>query len=213
MILTIRTWHVARQNYAEFARISEEEFWPAFEGFEGRALALWAIRAGGPERLAVMTRYESIDHWLGTRAWGPAADKLKALSEKRDRMILDTDMIALKLLSRRQPQGDAPERKAGVYIREQFRIGPGHIERFRELTEDVWHAETEKIGGMRLVGMWRAYVGPQNIVHVLTRADDVDTWEARRAQDGTAGRALQERADLGEPLSVQLLYPLTRRCP
>lgn len=37
MILAIRIWHIARANYAEFARLSEEEFWPVFEGFEGRA--------------------------------------------------------------------------------------------------------------------------------------------------------------------------------
>lgn len=66
---------------------------------------------------------------------------------------------------------------------------------------------------MRLVGMWHVYVGPQNIVHALTRADDVDTWEAYRAQNDAAGKALQERAGLCEPLSVQLLYPLTRRRP
>ncbi|MEK6594197.1 MAG: NIPSNAP family protein [Pseudomonadota bacterium] len=213
MILTIRTWHVERLNYAEFARISEEEFWPAFEGFEGRALAVWAIRAGGPERMLVMTRYESIDHWLGTRAWGPAADKLKTLSEKRDRMILDTDMIALKPVSRRQPQSDAPESTAGVYIREQFRVEPERIERFRELTEDVWLPRAEQHGGVRLIGIWRSYIGPQNTVHTLTRADDIGTWEKCRAQNDGAGKALQERAGLCEALSVQLLYPLTRRRP
>lgn len=67
MILAIRIWHVARANYAEFARLSEEEFWPVFEGFEGRA----------------------------------------------------------------------PENTAGVYIREQFRVEPERIERFRKLTEDI----------------------------------------------------------------------------
>jgi hypothetical protein len=213
VILTIRTWHVERLNYAAFARISEEEFWPAFEGFEGRALAVWAIRAGGPERLAVMTRYESIDHWLGTRAWGAAADKLKALTEKRDRMILDTDMIALRPVSRRQPQGDAPENTAGVYIREQFRVEPERVERFRQLTEDLWLPEAEAQRGVRLVGIWRSYIGPQNTVHALTRAEDINTWEKSRAQGGTAGQALQERASLCEPLSVQLLYPLTHRRP
>jgi hypothetical protein len=213
VILTIRTWHVARPDYAEFARISEEEFWPAFEGFEGRALGVWAIRAGGPERLAVMTRYDSVDHWLGTRAWGPAADKLRALSEKRDRMILDTDMIALRPVSRRQPLHDAPENAAGLYVREQFHVSADNMERFRELTEDVWLPLAEQRGGVRLVGIWRSYIGEQNTVHMLTRADNMVAWESSLTQPGAAAAALQERSVLCRPLSVQLLYTLTRRRP
>jgi len=213
MIVTIRSWHLARDDYAEFARVSEEEFWPAFDTLDGRALGLWAVRVGGPERVVVMTRYRSLEHWLGTRAWGPAADRLQALSAKRDRMIRDTDMLAMRPVSRRQPERDAPEPGAGVYAWETFRIATVDIERFREITEDTWAPSAERGGSVRLVGIWRSYVGPQNRVYMLTRADGIGAWEAGGDADASLARSLGERAAFSERLSVQLLYPITRRRP
>ena len=67
---------------------------------DGRALGMWVVRVGGPERLMIMTRYESLEHWLGTRAWAQSAGaRLKALSRRRDRMIRDTELIAMLALS------------------------------------------------------------------------------------------------------------------
>ena len=71
MILTMRTWQVAREYYTEFARLSEDEFWPAFERLDGRPLALWVARVGMQERVVLMTCYKSLEHWLATRSWGP----------------------------------------------------------------------------------------------------------------------------------------------
>ncbi|MCC7079408.1 MAG: NIPSNAP family protein [Burkholderiales bacterium] len=213
MLMTLRTWRVQRRDHAEFARISEEQYWPEFDRLDGRALGMWAIRVGAPERLMIMTRYESLEHWLGTRAWGASAEPLKALAERRDRMFDDTAVIAMLDLSRRQPAGDAPEPQPGVYILEQFRAKLDDMEHFRELTEDVWAPWAEAEGGVRLVGMWRSYIGPQDLVHVLTRADDFGVWEARHAIATPCARALEERAAMSARTSVQLLYSVTRRRP
>lgn len=213
MLMTLRTWHVERQDYDEFARFSEEKFWPEFDQLDGRAIGMWVIRVGGPERLMIMTRYESVDHWLGTRAWGATGARLKALSKKRDRMFRDTDLVAMLALSRRQPTSDAPERDPGVYVLETFRAKLDDTEHFRELTEDTWAPWAEHEGGVRLVGMWRSYIGPQDSVYVLTRADSFSTWEARHAPNIACVRALEERAAMSERTSLQLIYSLTKRRP
>lgn|SRR5690606_5747650 len=213
MLITLRTWHVARRDYAEFARFSEEEYWPAFDALEGRALGMWVVRVGGPERLMIMTRYASLEHWLGTRAWGASAGRLRRLADRRDRLFQDTDLIALLALSRRQPVADAPEPQPGVYILETYRAKLDDMEHFRELTEDVWAPWAEAEGGVRLVGMWRSYIGPQDEVHVLTRADSFGAWEARHGAASACARALEERAAMSERSSVKLLYPITRRRP
>jgi len=213
MIVTVRTWRLNRLDYAEFARISEDEYWPLFDQHGCRALGIWGVRVGAAERLMVMTRYDSLDHWLGTRPWGEAADKLKAISDKRDAMLLDTDLIALDTLSHRQPQRDAPEIEPGVYVWETFRVERQNRKFFRELTEDQWLPQAEKSGGIRLVGIWNAHIGPQNLVYVLTRADSVGTWEQRRAIGDDENHALAKRAAISEETSVQLLYSVTKRRP
>ena len=77
MLMTMRTWQVERRDYTEFARFTEEKYWPEFDQLDGRAIGMWVVRVGGPERLMIMTRYESLEHWLGTRAWGSAGDRLR----------------------------------------------------------------------------------------------------------------------------------------
>jgi len=213
MLMTMRTWQVQRRDHEEFARLSEEKYWPVFDQLDGRALGMWVIRVGGPERLMIMTRYESLEHWLGTRAWGSSADKLKALSSRRDRMFTDTDLVAMLALSHRQPTADAPEQAPGVYALETFRAKREDTDQFRELTEEVWAPWAEREGGVRLVGMWRAYIGPQDEVHVLTRADSFAVWERRHAADIACARALEERAAMCSRTSLKLLYAITRRRP
>ena len=213
MLMTMRTWQIERRDYEEFARVSEEHYWPAFDRLDGRALGMWVIRVGGPERVMIMTRYDSLEHWLGTRAWNSAGAQLKALSRRRDRMIRDTDLIAMRSLSRRQPTADAPEHDPGVYLLETYRAKLADTEHFRELTEDTWAPWAEREGGVRLVGMWRSYVGPQDLVYVLTRADSVSLWEARHASGIPCSRALEERAAMSELTDLKLLYSLTRRRP
>jgi len=213
MLMTMRTWQVQRRDHAEFARISEEEYWPEFDRLDGRALGMWVIRVGAPERLMIMTRYESLEHWLGTRAWGASAERLAALSARRDPMFQDTDLIAMLALSRRQPVADAPESDPGVYILETFRAKLDDTEHFRELTEDVWAPWAEHEGGVRLVGMWRSYIGAQDQVLVLTRADSFRVWEQRHGPETACARALEERAAMSRRDVIKLLYPVTRRRP
>lgn len=213
MLMTMRTWHVHRRDYDEFARISEEHYWPTFDRLDGRALGMWVVRVGGPERLTIMTRYESVEHWLGTRSWGDAAKQLETVSRRRDEMVLDTDLVAMHALSKRQPQTDAPESKAGVYVLETFEAKLDDTERFRELTENVWCPWAEAQGGVRLVGMWRSYVGQLDRVYVLTRAESFELWEQRHAPDIACARAMDERAAMSHRESVKLLFPITRRRP
>ena len=213
MIVTVRTWQLNRLNYTEFARISEDDYWPLFDKHGCRALGIWGVRMGGAERLMVMTRYDSPDHWLGSRPWREAADKLKAISDKRDAMLLDTDLIALETLSSRQPQQDAPEIEPGVYVWETFRVERQNRERFRELSEDQWLPEAERAGGIRLVGIWNSYIGPQGFVYVLTRADSVVTWQRRHELGGEPSHALVQIAAISEKTSIQLLYSVTKRRP
>lgn len=213
MIVTVRTWQLNRLDYTEFARISEEEYWPLFDKHGCRALGIWGVRVGAAERLMVMTRYDNLDHWRGTRAWGEAGDTLKAISDRRYRVILDTDLIALNTLSQRQPQGDAPEIEPGVYVWETFRVLRHNLERFRELTEDQWLPQIERSGGIRLVGMWNVFIGPQNLVYMLTRNDSLGTWKQCYALGGNQSPALEHRAAISEKTFVQLLYSVTKRRP
>lgn len=213
MIMTMRTWHVRRQDYDEFARISEEKYWPVFDQFEGRALGMWVVRVGGPERLMIMTRYESLGHWLGTRAWGDAATQLEEASTRRDSLILDTDLVAMLALSHRQPNADAAEAQPGVYVLETYRAKLDDTERFREITEDVWAPWAEVRGGVRLVGMWRSYVGSMDQVFVLSRADSFEVWEECHAPGIECSLLMEERAAMSRRESLKLLYPVTKRRP
>jgi len=213
MLMTMRTWHVRRQDYGEFARISEEQYWPVFDQLDGRALGMWVVRVGGPERLMIMTRYDSLSHWLGTRAWGNAGKQLEESSKHRDSLILDTDLVAMLALSRRQPSADAPETQPGVYVLETYKAKLDDTEHFREITEDVWAPWAEGLGGVRLIGMWRSYVGPMDQVYVLTRADSFEVWEQRHAAGIDCSRAMDERAAMSRRESLKLLYPITRRRP
>jgi hypothetical protein len=61
--------------------------------------------------------------------------------------------------------------------------------------------------------MWRSYIGHQDQVYVLTRADSFATWEARHASDIVCARKLEERAAMSERSELKLLYPVTNRRP
>ena len=116
-------------------------------------------------------------------------------------------------MSRRQPQQDAPEIEPGVYVWETFRVERQNRERFRELSEDQWLPEAERSGGIRLVGIWNSYIGPQDFVYVLTRADSVITWQQRHELGGEPGHAVVQLAAISEKTSIQLLYSVTKRRP
>jgi hypothetical protein len=224
MILTMRTWQVAREHYAEFARLTEDDFWPEFERLDGRPLALWVARVGMQERVVLMTCYASLEHWLATRSWGPAAAKLKAITDRREKLHTDTDLIALLPLSHRQPTANAPEAAPGSYVLETWRVAPQHLESFRSLTEDRWMSWAEADGRLRLVGCWRSYVGPADRVQVLLRVTTMADWDARcfaggavsladTAENTAARQVLEQRRAIAEPVATAVLNPLTRRRP
>jgi len=224
MILTMRTWQVSREHYTEFARLSEDDFWPEFERLDGRPLALWVARVGMQERVVLMTSYTSLEHWLATRSWGTAAAKLKALTDRREKLHGDTDLIALLPLSHRQPLSNAPEAEPGWYVLETWHVIQQQLESFRSLTEDRWLPWAAADGRLRLIGCWRSYVGPADRVLVLLRVAAMADWDTRTFAGGTAGladtaestaarEALAKRRVIAELLSTAMLTPLTRRRP
>ena len=99
MIYTIRTFHVHRKDYAEFVRFSEEVIWPNIENKGGRSLGLWVVALGGPERIFLMTRYESVGHWLDTRSWTGLQNEGKG----RAALVHDTEAIAIRPITQTQP--------------------------------------------------------------------------------------------------------------
>ena len=112
MIYTIRTFHVHRKDYAEFVRFSEEQIWPAIEEKGARALGLWVVAIGGPERIFLMTRYDSHGHWEETRNW----DNLANEGSGRAALVHETECISLLPLTQRQPDSDAPEKSLAFIL-------------------------------------------------------------------------------------------------
>lgn len=224
MIYTIRTFQVDREHYGEFVRLSEEVIWPALEDRDGRALGLWVVAIGGPERIVLVTRYNSLAHWQDTRGWGGGSG-LPRVAAEHSRLTRDTDLRALRPLSRRQPTHDTPEADPGIYTLRTFQVEPAHLDRFVALTEDSIWPWYETGMGVRPIGLWLSIIAPETRLYMMIRYRDLAHWEATRDagpepadaaqraswQQGKA--ALHERRDLVQHTSVKILRPISRRQP
>ncbi len=224
MIYTMRTFHVERENYGEFVRLSDEVIWPALEDRDGRALGLWVVAIGGPERIVLVTRYNSLAHWQETRGWGGKRGMPNVAAE-RSRLMRDTDLIALRPLSRRQPTDDAPEAEPGIYTLRTFHVDQMHLDRFSALTEDsVWPWFETGLDG-RPLGLWQSIIAPETRAYMMLRYRNLAHWEATRggglepsdpalrASWERCRDALQERRELTQHTSVKILRPISRRRP
>lgn len=225
MIYTIRTFQVERQNFGEFVRLSEEKIWPALESQGGRSLGLWVIAIGGAERIFLMTRYDSLAHWQETRNWGVRGGRLQSTAAERTRLVQDTDLIALRPLSQRQPEGDAPEAEPGIYTLRTFDVEQTNIDRFVKLSEDGWWPWVEKGQGLRPLGLWFSIIAPETRIFLMTRYNNLAHWEATRGPGPEPsdpemhatwekGRtALHERSAMTRQTNVKVLRPISRRRP
>ena len=154
MIYTIRTFHVQRKDYAEFVRFSEEQIWPSIESKGGRALGLWVVALGGPERIFLMTRYDSVGHWLETRSWGA----LEGGASGRAALVDDTDAIAIRPITQTQPEGDAEEENPGIYTLRTFRVDPKNLDHFVDLSENQWWPWVRQGEGVRPIAQWTTVI-------------------------------------------------------
>ncbi|MHB8575738.1 MAG: NIPSNAP family protein [Dehalococcoidia bacterium] len=231
---TLRTFQVDRTNYRRFVELSEDGVWPALEHRDGRALGLWQVVIGGPERIVLMTRYESLEHWEGTRGWQGAAQRGappddvarrgREAGVERSAMTLDTTLIALNLISRREPPENAPEAAPGIYTLRSFSVHPRDDAAFVRLTESVIWPWFETMG-TRHLGVWRTSVAEDPRIYMLSRYDDLAHWEATRAagpepaDSALRGRwqaareALRDRAQLTQGSGMRVLRPISRRRP
>jgi hypothetical protein len=233
VIYTLRTFLVARAAIARFVELSEHGVWPALEQRDGRALGLWTVVMGGPERIVLMTRYDSLAHWQATRSWPAAAHRAVPADEQRRgreagvaraALTRETDLIALQPLSRRMPLADAPETEPGIYTLRTFRVRPRDDGEFAHLTEEAIWPWFETMGSRHL-GLWRAIIAEDPQLYMLSRYDDLAHWQATRGagpepddasqrQRWRAARdALARRAALTQHSGVRVLRPISARRP
>ena len=225
MIYTIRTFEVERKNYREFVHISEEEIWPGLEEMDGRALGLWIVTMGGAERILLMTRYNSLAHWQETRKWGTQESALRNAVAARAKLIGDTDLIALRPLTRRRPLEDAKEAEPGIYTMRTFRVGRNDINRFVSLSEDGWWPWVDKAQKVKPLGLWLSIVAPEVRIYLMARYDDMAHWEATRGPGPEpadpemreiwkkARSAIMERTAITLDTNVMVLRPISNRRP
>jgi hypothetical protein len=228
LIYTMRFCQVDRQHHEEFRRLSEEGVWLRQPRVGNRALGLWVVVMGGPERLVLMTRYESLAHWQETRRWGGRRAEESggdSPGARRNLLVRDYEVIALRPLSRRQPLEDGPEGEPGIYTLRTFRVAREARERFVQLAEESVWPWVERGKGCRPVGMWLSYVAPEERIYVLTRFDGLEHWERTLGisppPEDAALRPLWERyaaaseilSGLAAESSIKVLRPLSRRMP
>ncbi|MCY3869978.1 MAG: NIPSNAP family protein [Gemmatimonadetes bacterium] len=224
MIYTIRTFHVHRKDYAEFVRFSEEQIWPAIEKKGARALGLWVVAIGGPERIFLMTRYDSHGHWEETRNW----DNLANEGSGRAALVHETECISLLPLTQRQPDSDAPEKEPGIYTLRSFKVAPADVSRFVDLSENQWWPWVTRGEGVRPIGQWITKSAPEERIYMMTRYDSLYHWEGHHSNVGTIAqpddpemgkvweigqKAIQERKKITIDTNVKVLRPITSRRP
>lgn len=224
MIYTMRTFQVKPENRDEFVRLSEEKLWPALEEQGARALGLWQRVAGGAERVLQMTRYDSLARWQEIHHGDERGILQETLSE-RLKFVDDTDMIALSPLTRRQPEGNAPESEPGIYALRRFDVDRADIRRLVELSEEGWWPWVTKGQGIRPLGQWLSIVAPEMRIYMLARYNDLAHWEATRGPGPepadpemyalwNKGRAeLRERTEMTRQTDVCILRPISQRRP
>jgi hypothetical protein len=218
----MRTFHVDRSDVAAFVRLSEQEIWPRMHPH--RALGLWQVVMGGPERILLLTEYESLAHWQSTRSWERGIEHIPG--GERSGLVRDFDVVALRPITRRRPQGDAPEAEPGVYTLRTFHVARENVRRFVEVSEDGWWPWVEAGQRIRPICQWITLVGPQTRIYMMSRYDDLAHWEATRT-DGPvpppgdplrplwekAREAIRERQGLVIDTGVQVLRPISTRRP
>ena len=221
MIFTLESFQVERKDQAEFVNISEQRIWPDLEKNGARPIGLWSVVLGGPERILAMTRYDSLAQWQETRNWQRPSDD----SSGRDALVKDTNVIALRLLTRRYPTKDDTSDNPGIYTVRTFEVRDNDVDRLVYLSEERWWHWAET--GLRHMplGQWISIIAPERRIYMMTRYDDMAHWEQTRDAspepsdpelkriwaDGYA--AVRERSRMCLSTNVKILRPISSRRP
>ena len=221
MIFTLESFHVERKDHAEFVNISEERIWPDLEKNGARPIGLWSVVLGGPEEILAMTRYDSLAQWQETRSW----ERLSVASSGRAALVKDTNVIALRLLTRRYPTKDDTSDNPGIYTVRTFDVRDNDVDRLVYLSEERWWHWAET--GLRHMplGQWISIIAPERRIYMMTRYDDMAHWEQTRDAspepsdpelkriwaDGYA--AVRERSRMCLSTNVKILRPISGRRP
>ena len=221
MIFTLESFHVERKDHAEFVNISEERIWPDLEKNGARPIGLWSVVLGGPEEILAMTRYDSLAQWQETRSWERPSDA----SSGRAALVKDTNVIALRLLTRRYPTKDDTSDNPGIYTVRTFDVRDNDVDRLVYLSEERWWHWAET--GLRHMplGQWISIIAPERRIYMMTRYDDMAHWEQTRDAspepsdpelkriwaDGYA--AVRERSRMCLSTNVKILRPISGRRP
>ena len=221
MIFTLESFHVERKDHAEFVNISEQRIWPDLEKKGARPIGLWSVVLGGPERILAMTRYDSLAQWQETRSW----ERHSHASSGRAALVKDTNVIALRLLTRRYPTKDDTSDNPGIYTVRTFEVRDNDVDRLVYLSEERWWHWAET--GLRHMplGQWISIIAPERRIYMMTRYDDMAHWEQTRDAspepsdpelkriwaDGYA--AVRERSRMCLSTNVKILTPISGRRP
>ena len=217
MISTMELYHVAAADHTSFVRLTEDVVWPQLEKSNVYAIGLWRVVLGGADRLLQMTRYESVGHWLEAReGFDPRAD-----------IIRDASTSILRPVTQRQPESTAPESEPGIYTLRTFRIDPGNLARFIDLSENQWWPWVGQGEGVRPICQWKTVIGEDDRVYMMSRYDDLSHWAGHQAGNERktlanpelkeiyerALNAIVERQKITRETSVKILEPLSQRLP
>ena len=221
MIFTLRSFQVERKDHAEFVEISERRIWPDLEKRGARPIGFWSVVLGGPEKILAMTRFDSLAQWQESQSW----ERLSNASSARAALVKETNVIALRLLTRRYPTKDDTSDNPGIYTVRTFEVRDNDVDRLVHLSEERWWHWAET--GLRHMplGQWMSIIAPEKRIYMMTRYDDMSHWEQTRDAspepsdpelkriwaDGYA--AVRERSRMCLSTNVQILRPISGRRP
>ena len=224
MIYTMRTFHVDRKDYAEFVKISQENIWPKIEKEGAKVIGLWVVVMGGPERILLLTRYDSLAHWEETRGWSKSV--LMSPAGGRAALVKDTGMIALSAVSKREPTNFYTGDNPGIYTMRTFDVRANDVDRLVDLSENYWWLWAEPQLRHYPIGQFLSTIAPeQNRIYMITRYDDMAHWENTRGpvpepEDpelrkiwADAYRAVRERRQMVLGTQLKVLRPISERLP
>jgi hypothetical protein len=223
MIYAIQTFLVQRANQAEFLQFNEAELWPAIEEHGAEPLGLWSVVLGGPERLFMMTRFDSVGHWLDSQDWQSTywqGQGAAALIENSDAMIV-------RPITKTEP-GEAPEEDPGIYTLRTFQIDmKKDLRQFIDLSENKWWPWVRLGEGVRPICQWTTVIAEQPRIYMMSRYNDLSHWEGHQLGSEReilsdpelkdiyeqALVAIRERSEIVLETSVKILRPLSKRLP
>ena len=167
---TLSRFEMPASQVEAFVARGEAEDWSGLGAVP--PVGVWRVTLGRPSAVLLLTRFESLQHWHdatgGARAGEPPFEP--------------SEVIALRPITRRQPEGPGPEAEPGIYTMRTFTVARADLARFAEVSEEGWWPWVEAgQGGVRPLGQWSSIVAAATRVYMMARYDDPAHWEASRA--------------------------------